>query len=258
LKQLNIQSPAVAHGIGLFETMLVLHGRPILAGEHYERMCRSAAEIGFPLPGERRFHDAVSAAACSVADSAEAAVRCVYAAGGSIADAEAWALAVEAGPIPPITMMRRMHGRAMTLDASYVRSLPQHKLTSYAVCVIGLQRAITAGADEALFVDAAGQLLEGTATNVFAIGGDTLITPAVSAGILPGVTRAWVVEAAQRAGLRVAERSPSVAELMSGGFLAGSLTLLAPIRVLNGQACDGPGAAFTALHDDWSRHHARG
>ena len=252
MTQLDIQSPAVAHGIGLFETMLVIRGRVILADEHYQRMRRSAAEIGFPLPDERSFHDAVTVAAQSFAAHAESAVRCVYVAGGSIGDPRSWTLAAEPGPIPPITLLRRAHGRAITLDPSYARSLPQHKLTSYAVCVIALQRAIAAGADEALFTTAAGHVLEGTATNVFAISGDRLITAPVSAGVLPGVTRAWVIEAALRAGLRVEERVPSAAELQDGGFMGGSLTLIAPMRVLNGEPCHPSEGALAALYEAWA------
>jgi branched-chain amino acid aminotransferase len=247
---IDVQSPGVAHGIGLFETMLVVNGRAIFAQEHFDRMARSAMEIGFPIPDETRFHDAVRVAVQEHAG--ESAVRCVYTAGGSIGDARSWTLAAEAGPIPPVTRSRRAEGRAMTLDASYRRSLPQHKLTSYAVCVIGLQRAIVAGADEALFTDATGNVLEGTATNVFAIAGDTLITAPVAAGILPGITRAWVLAEAARRGIAVEERPPAPAELHDGAFLAGSLTLVTSLRVSNGVACRAPGEVFTEIARAWA------
>lgn len=253
MKQLDIQSPAVAHGIGLFETMLVIRGRIIFAQEHFDRMHRSAATIGFPLPDERRFHDAVNAAAASFASTDELAVRCVYAADGSIGDPRSWTLEAEAGPIPPITLLRRAHGRAMTLDASYTRALPQHKLTSYAVCVIGLQRAIAAGADEALFTDPAGDALEGTATNVFAARGDTLITAPVDSGILPGITRAWVIAEARANGVKIEERPPSLQELRGGGFLAGSLTGLTPLHFINRSACAPPDRVFNSFAEAWAQ-----
>lgn len=253
MTQLDIRSPSVAHGIGLFETMLVVRGKLILAPEHYERMARSASEIGFPIPGERRFHEAVQAAAREVASQAEAAVRCVYTAGGRIGDAGAWQLAAEGAPIPPVTLLRRAHGRTMTVDGSYTRALPQHKLTSYAVCVIALQRAVAAGADEALFTAPGDVVLEGTATNVFAVCGDTLITAPHSAGVLPGTIRAWLLAEANRCGIAVEERAPTLAELHQGAFLTGSLTQLVPIRTLNGATCRVPGRPFTALAEQWTR-----
>ena len=249
MKQLGIQSPAVAHGIGLFETMLVIDGRVLFADEHFERMRRSASDIGFPAPDANRFQDAVLAAAQQGAG--ESAVRCVYAAGGSIGDPRSWTLEAEGGPIPTVTLLRRAHGRAMTLDGSYTRSLPQHKLTSYAICVIGLQRALAAGSDEALFVDSGGAVLEGTATNVFAIANDSLITAPIAAGILPGVMRAWVLAEAARRGIAIENRAPALAELRQGAFLTGSLTLLTPVRAVNGAACRAPGEVFTAIAAGW-------
>src|SRR5437764_72440 len=54
--------------------------------------------------------------------------------------------------------------------------------------------ARAAGADEALLVSPAGEVLEGAASNLFVVrsGGD-IVTPPLSADVLPGVTRALVI-----------------------------------------------------------------
>lgn len=246
-----IDSPAVAHGVGLFETMLVERGQAVLAPEHFARMQRSAAALGFPPPDREAFDGEVSRAAASAAEG-EAALRCVYIAGGGDLN-DPWTLAAHAHPIAPATLARRAHGRVVLLDRSLVRSLPEHKLTSYAACVIGLRRAAAAGADEGLFVTPEGRVLEGTSTNVFAVTSRGVVTAPLSAGILPGIMRAWVLAEAARAGVNVEERAPSPGELREGSFLTGSLTLLAPVRVLDGEPCADAGAFFEHLTERWRR-----
>ena len=240
-----LQSPAVANGIGLFETMLVRRGHVIGLEAHYHRLDASCLSLGFPPVSRDRFHELVTAAAIAAGDG-EAALRCVHVATGrDLDDPGNWVLDVSAGPISETTLARRRGATAILLDPSLRRSLPQYKLTSYAASVVGLRRARAAGASEGLFVDGRGHVLEGTATNVFALRGDTLIT--AGAEVLPGIVRAWTVAAARGLGMEVEERAPTLEELRAGSFLTGSLTTLAPLVAIDGIACKPPGARFREL-----------
>lgn len=239
--RLSPDAPALAHGLGLFETMRVVRGRIVQLEEHLQRMLASSRALSFPIPDEDAFRRAASKAAKGVATLDEAALRCMHIA----ASENEWRLIATVGPIPETTLRRRRRGRAITL--AHARTLPQHKLTSYAASTIGLREAIAKNADEGLFLDRKGRVLEGTATNVFAIDGDTLLTAPVRDGILPGVVRAWVLANARQLGLTVIERAPTLDELRAGSFLTSSLTTLAPIRVLDGRACRAPSRAFAEL-----------
>jgi len=208
--------------IGLFETMLVANGRVVQLEEHYERMAISCIALGFPLPDFR-----VSL------DTTNEAMRCTY-----FPDRP---LQVTAFAIPAATRARREHGRAITLDPSWKRTLPEHKTTDYDVCTRALDHAVASGADEALFVTPEGNVLEGTATNVFAVRGTTLIT--APSGMLPGIVRGWVL--AQ--GFTIEKRAPSVEEIRDGAFFTGSLTTIAPVRTIDGLPCAPPGAVFEEL-----------
>jgi branched-subunit amino acid aminotransferase/4-amino-4-deoxychorismate lyase len=244
----SADSPAVAHGVGLFETMLVVRGRVVQGAEHFARLAESARVLGFPPPEARAFSRAIARAANQVKTWDEAALRCIY-----VQDVAGWRLAATAGAIPPTTLRRRKGARVITLDRSLSRALPHHKLTSYAASVIGLRRAVASGAEEGLFVDGRGRILEGTATNVFALDGARLITTPARAAIFPGIVRAWVLEQARRVGLNVIERAPTVEELRRGSFLTSSLTLLAPIVKLDGLACERPGRAFHELRRSYRK-----
>lgn len=210
---------------GLFETMLAIGGRVVQRDEHFARLARSARELGLPTPDEEEFRSAVAGA---VRSEEEMAVRCIY---------EDGKFTATTGPIPIVTLHRRDGAHVVTLGPAVVRDRPSHKLTSY----LTSRPAIPAGANEALFVDGRGHILEGTTTNVFAIAGETLIT--ARDAVLPGIVRAWVIEHATK----VIQRRPTVAELRAGSFLTSSLTPLAPIVTLDGVACRPPGRVFVEL-----------
>ena len=68
------------------------------------------------------------------------------------------------------------------------------KSTSYAENVRGLAYAVSCGASEAIFLNTAGDLCEGTGTNIFLVFGDQIVTPPLSAGPLAGITRELLLE----------------------------------------------------------------
>jgi 4-amino-4-deoxychorismate lyase len=238
-------SPAVAHGLGLFETILITDGRPIQLAAHYERMADSSARLGLPVPGADAFRHEVEGAARNA--TGESSVRCIWVAAEESNDAGSWILHASLQPIRAATLSRRERGRAITLPPHWSRSLPRHKTTSWAVCLLALRQAIASNADEAVFTAADATLLEGTSTNLFAIRPGTLVTANVEAGVLPGVVRAWVIDQAARLGARIEWRPPSRDEIMEGAFFTGSLTKLAPLRVLDGETCAPPGELFDEL-----------
>jgi branched-chain amino acid aminotransferase len=67
------------------------------------------------------------------------------------------------------------------------------KTTAYAENVVALAHAKAAGAGEALLANTAGELCEGTGTNVFVVHDGVVRTPPLDSGCLAGVTRALVL-----------------------------------------------------------------
>ena len=74
------------------------------------------------------------------------------------------------------------------------------KTLAYTDAVAGLLEARRAGADEALFLDTEGTAPRPRPATCSCGRGRTLVTPPVSCGVLPGITRAAVLELAERAG----------------------------------------------------------
>ena len=107
------------------------------------------------------------------------------------------------------------------------------KTTSYAENVRALAHAREHGGGEAIFGNIAGNLCEGTGSNVFVVTGGRLITPPLSAGCLAGVTRDLVIEWAG-----AAEEDLSIGALAAAeeAFLTGTTRDVQPIRTVNGVA----------------------
>jgi branched-chain amino acid aminotransferase len=109
------------------------------------------------------------------------------------------------------------------------------KTTSYAENVVALARAHDAGADEAVFANTAGNLCEGTGTNVFVVIDSRIVTPPLSAGCLAGVTRELLLELD---GVEVVEADVSmdVFAAVDEGFLTSSTRDVQPLASIDGRA----------------------
>ncbi len=85
---------------------------------------------------------------------------------------------------------------------------------AYAGSALAKTDAVRAGFDEALLLDNAGHIVEGSAMNVFMLRDGVLVTPPVTDNILEGITRRSVIELARNElGLAVVERSIDRSEL---------------------------------------------
>jgi branched-subunit amino acid aminotransferase/4-amino-4-deoxychorismate lyase len=79
------------------------------------------------------------------------------------------------------------------------------KSTSYAVNMAAEAEARRRGADDAVFVDAAGSCSKGRRRTSGGVEAHTLYTPSLELGILAGVTRASVIELARGSGYESSE-----------------------------------------------------
>lgn len=120
--------------------------------------------------------------------------------------------------------------------------------------VLARQQAREAGAQEAIFVDADGNVTEGGATNLWIVDRDgTLVTRPADRAILRGITRTTLMDVAEKLGLPVEERSFSVAEMLESRevFITGAMTICLPVVAIDGHAIANghPGMTAQKLRD---------
>jgi 4-amino-4-deoxychorismate lyase len=123
--------------------------------------------------------------------------------------------------------------------------LPGVKSTSYAVNMAAEAEAKRRGTDDAVFVDAAGIVLEGPTTNVWWRRGRRLFTPSLDLGILAGITRDVLLELAESADYEVEEGHFRLDDLQSAeeAFTSSSVREVMPATELDGRALGrGPAA----------------
>ena len=240
-------------GDGVFETMKIVRGRAFALRRHLDRLARSTAGMRLPCPPP----DVVAAAVDAVIAAngwAEGRLRVTVTGGpgalGSDRAAVAPTVIVAGGPMPA------WPAAADVAVAPWPRNergaLTGVKSVSYGENVVALAYARDRRAGEALFANLAGNLCEGTGSNVFLGLGGRLVTPPLSAGCLAGVTRELVMELVD-----VVEEDVPMAALDEAdeAFLTSSTREVQPIRAVDGRPlarCPGPltewaGAAFRAL-----------
>jgi D-alanine transaminase len=102
--------------------------------------------------------------------------------------------------------------------------------------VLAKQHAVAAGVTEAILVKD-GVVTEGSHTNVFGVAGGELRTHPLTHRILPGVTRAVVLEVADALGLTVDERPLRLDEIgdVEELFLTGTSTDVMPVVQIDGR-----------------------
>jgi 4-amino-4-deoxychorismate lyase len=223
-------------GRAAFETLRVYGGRPFRLEEHLDRLTASAASIGLPAVERCRLQVLVGLV-LPKAEHGDATLRLVWTAGPARGIPSALALL---GEIPDWIELARERG-ATAVSLLGVRAaapwlLPGVKSTSYAVNMAAEDEARRRGADEALFVDGEGVVLEGTVTNVWWRVGDTLYTPSLDLGILAGVTRATLMELAPASGYRVEEGTYPLERLLAAeeAFTSSSVRELMPLTEIDG------------------------
>jgi D-alanine transaminase len=120
--------------------------------------------------------------------------------------------------------------------------------------VLAKQQAKEAGAQDAIFVDRNGIVLEGASSNVWIVNRDgELLTRPAEHGILRGITRTTVIDVASKLGLKVVEREFTTEEMAAARevFFTSATGICVPIVEIDGRpvANGHPGTASSAIRD---------
>jgi branched-subunit amino acid aminotransferase/4-amino-4-deoxychorismate lyase len=140
---------------------------------------------------------------------------------------------------------------AWVADVPDPRRAPRHKGPDLERLAALRGRAAAHGAGEAVLTDGGGRLLEGAFTSLLWWEGDTLWAVPDDAPILPGITRALLIELAREHGTRVAQRRPAPHEL--AGRETWLVSALHGIRAVTSWAGDGPAAGDAPRAAGWQR-----
>jgi len=230
-------APEADVSLGVFETLLVVDGRPLEAGRHLERLRGSlavlyAAELAADL--ERRVADAATGQRLArlridvdpqAPTPAQIAVR----------------------PFDPELVLAPDDVAVVTVRVS--AGAGPHKLIDRG-WLARIEAAAGAGA-RPLLVTRSGALLETTRANVFLLRRGELATPPLDGSILPGVMREVVLERARDLGIAAREVPLTLKDLRAADMLllSGSLRLLERARLRGDRRSDQAAARLAGALD---------
>jgi branched-chain amino acid aminotransferase len=250
------------HGAGLFETMRAENGRIFRLEAHLARLMRSAGKLLLPiepsgLPSADDFQDLLRRN-----DLKRARVRLTVTSGAVLTAAESDRprLTVCATASGETGYPEDLYQTGVTVMISRFRQSPSdplagHKTTNYLPRLIALRAAQSQRCVEALWFTTENLLAEGSISNVFVVKDGTVSTPRLETPVLPGITRAAILELCQAASIPAEERAVTVNDLLDADevFITNSAMQVMPVcRVERADIADGrPGPITRRLLADY-------
>jgi branched-subunit amino acid aminotransferase/4-amino-4-deoxychorismate lyase len=214
-------------GDGLFETLRVDDGRARDVEAHLDRLLAGLRRIRIGIPEDRRLLRRAVAEVAAAALGPVARMRITVTRTTRLVTTDPYE--------PP--------GEDLYRDGVATRLLPQYRIDSggplaglkslsYQANRLALLRAEAQGAWEALLVNEAGRLVEGTRTNVALVFPEGVFTPPRKDGCLPGIVRRRLLE---REEIREWPLSPEDLANASEVLLMNSLIGVLPVSRINGK-----------------------
>lgn len=214
--RVSVFDGGLLYGDGVFETVRIHHGCPVWLDRHLARLSQSCQAIHLEAPATN-WHD-VFRRVIARNQLEHAMIRLTLSRGsclprdGGAATAEAYTgptVTLVPRPLRHITAQQR-HNGVPIITATIRRPSPasyptQAKTLSCVNMLLAAREAAARGAFEGLQLTIDGYLAECSMSNLFFVKQNTLHTPSLACGVLPGITRGLVLEVAPALGLDTQE-----------------------------------------------------
>ena len=229
------------YGEGVYETLRTYSGVPFLYDRHLQRLRNSAALMALPVPfTDDELLTWMTQTMAAHRGLKEAYIRVLLTRGvGELSYNPAacpvptTVIIVKPFPEPPaksftegivlsLVNVRRNHPQALN---------PMIKSNNLLNNALAMQQALGRGAEEALMCNQAGEIVECSQSNFFVVRNGAVITPPLAAGLLPGITRAFVLDLARELGLDAQEETVMPEDLagVQEAFITGTTREVTPV-----------------------------
>ncbi|MEA1921957.1 MAG: aminotransferase class IV [Pseudomonadota bacterium] len=229
-------------GDGLFETIRTYHGHPFQIDDHLARLRQGLQKLALPEPQNLKQSPAIIAELLGANQLRQkpGVIKLVVSRGNPETDNpnHTSTLMIRATDLDVESIKCRQQGmRALILPWRRDRHNPLLAIKSlnYLENRYGLQEARRKGFDEGIFLNQDNELCEGSFSNLFLIRDNRLLTPPLTAGLLPGITRNFIIKSANQLNLGCREMPLYPKDLgeCDGAFLTSSLMEIAPLIELD-------------------------
>ncbi len=229
-------------GDGLFETLRVVNGKPFRFAQHLERMMRGAEFFKIQPPFTPKELEQFATRLIEQNQMPDAILRVTLTRGpgergysSKGADRPTLVMALHPAPLRENLREWNLITSSFRIPASDV--LASFKTTSKILHVMARAEAVEKGADEALLINTNGEVAEAAGGNIFWVYQDKICTVPTRRGVLPGITRAIILEICQALGLPTNKRviKPEALRNSAGIFVTQSVLGIVPITTFDGE-----------------------
>lgn len=232
------------YGDGIYETMRVYDGVVFMLDEHIRRLHRSASLIKLAIPKNNAGIKSAIYGTLKANSLRNAYVRLTVSRGSGrigldpeLCKKPTFVIIAEEFKEYPGAYYK--NGVKLTI-AKTKRNLkeavnPQIKSLNFLNNILAKIEAKQKGAYEAVMLNARGYLTEGTISNIFFIKNKILCTPSVDCGILDGITRKIILEAAVKNGIKTREGKFKKEDLHKASevFITNTTMEVMPVSVID-------------------------
>lgn len=244
------------YGAGFFETFRTYEGHVFLFTEHMDRLKQALTDYRIAMPYEEEELLTVIRKLDEAAGGQDGYFRLNVSAG--VHDI---GLAPDSYPEPNVILFRKelpnvqrgtsKAGVWLATPRNVPESSIRHKSHHFLNNIGGRMELPSLKAHEGIFLTEDGFVAEGVTSNVFWVKDGQLFTPSIETGILPGTTRAFVMQVAERIGLAVHEGfySPKELEAADEVFVTNAVQELVPLHSIAEVRLPGnEGPVYQQLH----------
>jgi len=247
------------NGWGVFSTLRVVDGVIFAFEKHWERMRHDALRMRVPFPGrpEELFEPLRRLVQANQAWNATLRVVVVRNRGGIwegpgidrdydviafTTDSKRWPEAVHLG------VVRNARHAASPFAGA--------KILSWSFNLTWLEEAESRGLDEVILLNEHGQVSECTSANIFISRGRQVLTPPLSSGCLPGVTREILLHEIHVDGLEIKEKDLELSDLEQADevFITSTTRGLLPVASVEGLKVRRQGVALEPLREAYEAY----
>ncbi|MEO8658509.1 MAG: aminotransferase class IV [Bryobacteraceae bacterium] len=247
------------NGWGVFSTVRVHEGVLFAWPRHWARMARDAGvmRVPFPWTSAQIEVELLKLVEANAARNATLRVMAVRNRGGMY---EGPNITRDTDLIAFTTDLREWGGAArlgVAPDARHAASIfAGTKVLSWAQNLSYYEKAHEDGFDEVVLLNERGEVSECTSANLFAVQGPLVLTPPLSSGCLPGVTRQLLLEEIRVPGLEVREQVLTLAALEAADevFMTSTTRDLLPVASIEGLHVRSEGRARARLQDAFRQY----
>ena len=252
--RISVLDHGLLYGDGVFEGIRFYNRTCFRLRQHLERLVDSARAIALSLPYDIAQMTTHIQATVKAAPFDDGYLRVVVTRGAGPLGLDPRSCReprffVIADVLNMVSAQARQQGAKLIIASTRRLPLdgldPRVKSLNYLNHILARIEANQAQADEAILLNHQGRVAEGSADNVFMVKHNTLLTPPVTDGALAGITRAVIIELAQKENIPVRETSLAPYDLYAADeiFLTGTGAELIPVAEVDGrsvQQCPGP------------------